>query len=1084
MRKFYIILLLTAIFGMLTCISYAQVTTSGLSGKIFGKDKVSLPGATVVAVHLPSGTQYGTSTNADGYYRIPNMRIGGPYKITISYVGYKPSIKEDVVLSLGQTFTLNETLLEVTSTLKGVEIVANRNALIDGNRTGASTNINNQQIQALPSINRSINDFTRLNAQTSASGSFAGSDGRYNNITIDGANFNNNFGLSTKNLPGGDAQPISLDAIEEISVNIAPFDIRQSNFTGANINAVTRSGDNQFKGSAYGFYRDKSFNGDKVSNEKLSLSKTTTKTMGARFGGPIIKDKLFFFANFESEESTFPGIPWSASTDGVGDSKKFISRTSESDLETMKQFLITNYGYDPGSYKGFGDFKSKNHKILGRIDWNINKNNKLTVRYNYVKSTNDQQVNATSAPGTRSNFGRISLMSMAFDKSNYGLENTVGSITAELNSLFGTKFANKFLVAYTKIRDTRTTGGDLFPFVDIYKDGNPYMSFGTELFSYQNDVKNNVLTFTDNFNYYLGRHTFTTGISYDYLYFGNSYKRYGTSYYRYASMEDFMTGQAPTTFGLTYPYAGAGSGYAELNFGMGSFYLQDEYQLTDNFKLTGGLRFELPMYLDNPKANAAIDALTFQDLNGNPEKLDVGSWPDSKLLISPRISFNWDVKADQSLQVRGGSGIFTGKLPFVWFTNQPTNSGTLQNTLEITDSASLSTLLFNKDPFHYVSSFPQQPSSVAPGSIAVVAKDFKMPQVWRNDLAADIKLPWWDLVFTAEGIYSKDINAIVQRNANQAIPVGKFAGADNRPKFTAAEKKINSKVSNAIVLYNTNKGYSYSLSVQLTKPPTNGFFGSISYTYFNAKDLTANPGSSASSAWGSNPTVISQNDPDLSFSQFAVPHRVVGSISYRAEYLKHLGTTITLLYEGSHQGRISCIYSNDMNGDGNSADLMYIPKDGSEIHFSDIKNSAGKVLFTADQQLAALFNLIYHDKYLNDHKGEYAKRNAFLLPWLNRCDVRILQDIFTNIGERKSTLQISLDLLNFGNLLNKDWGIRKQQCLGSYDLSLLKYDKVDANNVPYFQMNTIGGKLPTSTTTNVLSTTSTWGAQIGLRYTF
>lgn len=1077
-------------FGLLASQLMAQVTTSGMNGRILGANNESLPGATVVAVHVPSGTQYGTLTDIDGLYRIPNMRVGGPYKLTVSYVGYNVLTQENINLNLGQTLSLNVSLSETAAAISGVEIVAIRNAQIDGNRTGASTNINNEQIQSLPTISRSINDFTRLNPQTGVGNSFAGRDGRYNNITVDGANFNNNFGLSSKNLPGGDAQPISLDAIEEINVNIAPFDIRQSNFTGANINAITRSGDNTFKGSAYTYYRDKSFNGKYVGEDTLELANTSTTSYGFRLGGPIIKNKLFFFANAEKEKSSFPGIEWSPSADGVGNASKNISRTSVTDLESMKQYLIDTYGYDPGNYQGFGNFLSENYKILGRLDWNINEKNKFTIRYNYVNSTNDQPVNPTSAPGTRSNFGRIGEKSMTFDKSNFNYLNTVGSITAELNSVFSTKLANKFLVTYTKIRDTRSTAGELFPFVDIYKDGDPYMSFGTELFSYQNDVKNNVLTFTDNLNYYLGKHTLTVGASYDKLYFANSYKRYGTSYYRYASMEDFKTGANPTTFGLTYPYAGSGDGYAELHFGYGSVYAQDEFQILDNLKIIGGLRYEMPFYQNSDlKPNAAIDALKFTNLGGDTIRLDVGKWPESKATLSPRISFNWDVKRDQTLQVRGGTGIFTGRLPFVWFTNQPTNSGTLQNTLELTKAADLTDIVFNQEPFAYQDSFPQTPSTNAPGSIAVVDKEFKMPQVFRSNLATDIKLPWSELILTLEGIYSKDMNSIVQFNANQGTPSGTFAGADNRPKFASADKKINAGVSNAMVLTNTgkgNKGSSYSLSVQLTKPATKGFYGSIAYTYFAAKNMTSNPGSSASSAWSSNPTVMNQNYPELGYSQFAVPHRVIGSLSYNIEYLQHLGTTVSLLYEGSNQGRVSFIYSNDMNGDGNSADLIYIPKDASEINFSDITKTTGgvtTVLYTAAEQQIAFDKFVAQDKYLSEHRGEYAERNAALLPWNNRFDLRILQDIFNNFGGKKHSLQISLDVLNIGNLINKNWGLRQKQVLGSYDLSFLKYDKA-VDNVPYYQMGTANGKLATSSYINNVSTVSTWSAQIGLRYTF
>ncbi|HNQ83542.1 MAG TPA: TonB-dependent receptor [Bacteroidales bacterium] len=1071
-------------------VMYSQVTTSGINGKIYGSNYITLPGATVILVHTPTGTQYSTITDDKGIFRIPNMQSGGPYEMKISYVGYKTLQKSDITLALGQTLTFNESLTEAAVGLTEVEVIEKRDALIDGNRTGSSTNVNSNQITTLPSINRSITDYTKLSPQANGN-SFAGRDGRMNNITIDGANFNNNFGLSSKALPGGDAQPISLDAIEQISINIAPFDIRQSNFTGANVNAVTKSGTNKWSGTAYTYIRGKNFYGKKIEDKEIELTDQNNLNYGLSVGGPIIKNKLFVFANFERETSDFPGILWNPSDPDNGvnaDPDNYISRTTVADLSTMKEYLMTTYGYDAGTYQDFGNFQTKNYKILGKIDWNINKNHRFSIRYNYVKSTNDQQVNATSSPGTRSAFGRIGEMSMSFNNANYGFLNTVGSLSAELNSTWS-KSANKFLFTYTQIRDTRSSESDIFPFVDIYKDGNPYMSFGYELFSLDNDVKNNVLTFTDNFNYYLGQHTLTVGASFDKLFFGNSYKRYGTSYYRFASPEDFYNGAAPTTFGITYPYAQAGDGYAELNFGYASVYGQDEWQVLDNLKITGGIRLELPIYFNELLPNEAITELTFKDLDGNDLILDAGLWPDPKMTVSPRLSFNWDAKNDKSLQVRGGTGIFTGRLPFVWFTNQPTNSGTLQNTVEITNADDLAGLTFNADPFYHLTNtdlFPSAPTK-APGSIAVVDKNFKMPQVWRTDLALDVKLPW-NLIGTFEAIYSKAINDVIQYNANQAIADSMFFGADDRERFM--NRKINSTVSNAMVLTNTKEGYSYSLTAQLAREFENGFYGFLAYTYSATKDLTSNPGSAAASAWASNPTYTNQNAPTLSYSQFSVPHRVVGCVSYGIEYAKHLKTTVSLFYQGSSQGRLDYIYSNDMNGDGNSADLMYIPKDESEIIFADITNGDGEVIATAAEQGAAFWQYVDQDKYLSDHKGEYAERYGVVMPWVGRFDVKILQDVFTKIGKTKHTLQFSLDFLNIGNLINSDWGIYRKQTLGNYDITLLKYKSSNSEGVPTYQLNYTktdsDGKpvFPTSTYSPVLGTTSTWGMQIGIRYIF
>lgn len=1081
-------------FLMISTVTFAQVTTAGMNGRVTASNGETLPGATVLAIHTPSGSQYGTTTDMEGFYRIPNMRIGGPYTITVSYVGYKGVTLTDVTLNLGQTFNYSPTLTEETATISGVEVVSSRSDLFDGNRTGAATNLNNATISIMPTINRSINDYTRLTPQASVGNSFASRDGRYNNITIDGANFNNNFGLSSTNLPGGDAQPISLDAIEEISVNIAPFDIRQSNFTGANINAVTRSGDNQLKVSAYTFYRGKNYNGENVRDEVITLTDRSTTTYGARIGAPIIKDKLFIFANAEKEKNSYPGIQWSPADPENGidaDPAGYISRTTVQDLATMRQFLINTYNYDPGNYQGFGNFESNNYKLLGRLDWNINRANKFTFRYNYVESTNNQETNATSAPGTRSTFGRIGEKSMAFEKANYGFLNTVSSFAAELNTLFGNSAANKFLVTYTKIRDTRDSDSDIFPYVDIYEDGDPYMSFGYELFTYQNDVKNNVLTFTDNFNIFLGAHTITLGASYDYLYFGNSYKRYGTSYYRYASMEDFMNNALPTTFGLTYPYANAGDGYAELNFGYGSIYAQDEFQVTPDFKLTGGIRLELPFYLDDLIQNPAVtDSLTFNDLEGNEEKLDIGTWPESKMLISPRLGFNWDVMGDRTFQLRGGSGIFTGRLPFVWFTNQPTNSGVLQNTVEVTKAEDIEAqdLYFNTDPFFHANKFGTEPGDRAPGSIAKVDDDFKMPQVWRSNLAADLKLPFYNMVLTLEALYTKDINALVQRNANQVVSDTTFQGVDNRPRFFN-RGRLNSGISSAMVLDNADGGHATMLTIQLSRPFAQGLFGSLAYTYTMSKDLTSNPGSAAFSAWQSNPTRLHQNDPGLSFSQFAVPHRIVGALSYNFEGLDFLNgalknTTISLYYEGSNQGRLSFVYSTDMNGDGNNADLMYIPANDNEINFTDIM-SGDAVVNTAAEQREAFWAFVEQDEYLSENKGSYAERYGALMPWYHKFDFRLLQDLAViPHGNRTHSLQLSLDILNVGNLINSSWGIQKRQVLGNYDITLLRYTGATEDGEPVYQMNKAGGEFPTSTYVDVLSIFSTWGAQIGLRYTF
>ena len=1075
------------LFLMLGLGVQAQVTTAGMSGRVTDQSGTELIGATILATHTPSGTQYGTVTNESGIFNLVGMRSGGPYSVVVSYVGYSAQTINDLALRLGESYELKVALSEDGVQLEGIEVLGTRSNIMNSNRTGAATNVGVAQINSLPTISRSINDFTRLTPQAQSNSGFGGRDGRYNNIQIDGANFNNNFGLSSSNLPGGGSQPISLDAIEQIQINIAPYDVRQSNFTGAGVNAITRSGTNTLEGSVYGFYRNQDFNGRKVGSDTLAKGdKTTSKVFGARLGGALVKNKLFFFANFEKEDNTRPGISFIPSAPGrVGPN---VSRTTLEDMELVRNHVKEKYGYETGASEGYAsNFQTKNYKALARIDWNINNSNKLTLRYNQVIATDDQTVNGTSAPNPRSSSNRISQNSYAYENANYGFENSVRSLTAELNSTFRNKVSNQLLVTYTKIQDKRTSKSSPFPFIDIKKDKDSYLSLGYELFSWKNDVVNNVTTITNNLSYSSGKHNFTGGFTFDYLTFGNSFQRYGTSYYRYASIDDFINNAAPEAFALTYSVLPDGRDpYAELDFGLGGLYFQDEYRVTDRLKVTAGLRADLPFYFNKLETNPAVNALSFLEANAvDSLKLDVAQWPTSKPLFSPRLGFNYDVNGDRSLQVRGGTGIFTGRVPFVWFTNLPTNSGVLQNTVELAGAAVTDKgITFDPNPQAWTNKFPQTAGTSAPGSIAAIDKNFKLPQVWRTNLAVDVQLPA-NTIFTFEGLYTKDLNGIVQFNANQKAPIGNMNannGKDTRPFFGAnnAARRVNSAMSEAIVLTNTKEGYSYSLTGQLAKEFSKSFSAMVAYTYTQSSDVSSNPGSQAASAWSNNLSVRGQNDLDLNPSQFAVPHRVVGAISYRFEYLNALATSISLFYEGANTGRYDYRYSADFNRDGINSDLIYIPASPADITFTDIVSS-GNVVFTAKEQSDAFFAYLEQDPYLSKNKGGYAERNGALLPWRNRFDLRLLQDIFTNIKGKKHTLQLSVDVLNVGNLLSSDWGIIQTT---NYNNGAILVPTVATDGTATFQMARVSNKLATNTFRNVLSTGTTWGMQVGLRYIF
>ncbi len=1089
MRKLKLtFIMLSLLLGSVTLM--AQVTTSTLGGKVTDNKGEPLAGATVVAVHVPSGTQYATFCDNAGNYRIQNMRVGGPYKVDMSFVGYSTNTYTDIYLKLGETYVQNGQLTQTTTSLEEVVVTAGlKNSILSSERAGTQTNVSSRDLANLPTISRSLTDFSRLTPQSQGR-SVLGRDGRYNTITVDGAAFNNNFGLSSNPLPGGNAQPISLDAIEEISVNMAPYDVRMSQFTGASINAVTRSGDNTFKASVYSYLRPKTFTGNTVDgNEVAGARDRSLFNIGGRIGGPIIKNKLFFFLSGEYEKESVPGVTWNPSSDGVDNPDLMISRTRESDMVRVRDYLLETYNYDPGKYKNFDPFQNVNHKILARIDWNVNKNHKLTLRYNDVVGTSDQNTNATSAPtGLTRSSNRIGNRALAFSNAFYGFKNTVRSVTGELNSAFGSKISNKFLASYTFIQDTRTSPSTIFPFVDIWEGGEQYMSFGYELFTFNNDVTNKTTSIIDNLTINLNQHTLTVGASFDYMYFRNSYIREGTSYYRYASVDDFIEGADPIGFGLTYGYNGEEAPGAYATFGFAAAYAQDEWSVVPKLKLTYGVRLELPLYLYKLTNNPAISALTFLD----GYKVDVASWPESQLVVSPRVGFNWDVKGDRSLQVRGGTGIFTGLLPFVWFTNQPTNSGTIQSP-EIAwgpGNANLTGMRFNPDYKDLIASrtdlFPQTPGTLPSGSaLAEVGKDFKFPQIWRSNLGVDVELPW-GMVFTGEAIYSKDINAVQQINVNLANPVARMIGPDKREYWTTANKVVPS-VGTVTVLSNTKQGYQYSFTAQLTKNFSNGLQGMFAYTYTMAKDISANPGSNAGSAWSSNVAVGSLNDPGLSYSSFATPHKLVGNISYRIEYLKHLATTFSLVYQGYQTGRWSYTYSNDMNGDGNSSDLIYVPASENEITFADY--TSGGVTMTAAQQATAFWEYVNNNKYLSSRKGMYAERYGEIQPWIHRFDAKLIQDIYTNFGtDRKYTLQFSVDFINIGNLFNDKWGTYTYNPLASYDnvRPLTRVTYGTSTTIPRYRLNasSLDDWAKKITLSKSISTSSTWGCLLGVRLIF
>jgi len=1090
-------LLVTFSFLLLSLITFGQVTTSSMTGTIKDDKGEGLIGATVKATHVPSGTVYGTVTRTGGNYAIPGMRIGGPYKVEISFIGFKTVVLEGLSLNLGEPFVLNQTLSSGQD-LQTVNVVGSKGNALNQNKTGMSTVINTRQLTTLPTVTRSITDFTRLTPQANGNG-FGGRDGRLNNLQVDGANLNNNFGLSSDPLPGGGASPISLDAYDQISVNIAPFDVRQSGFTGAGINAVTKSGTNEFHGSAYGYYRDQSFNGKNVGDAKVPESQTENKIFGATLGGPIIKNKLFFFASAEFERAQSPGIGFLAGAPGrTGDN---VSTTTLDQLKTVHDYLITKYGYDPGAYDNFPAFETKNHKILAKIDWNINSVHKLTLKYSDFSGSDNSPLNGSSVPNsgagsmtvpgrtgtiTRLPFNRFSKNSMSFNGSNYGTDHISRTATIELNSAFSNRISNQLILTYTKNQDTRFSFSSPFPTVDIFDGaGNNFISFGTDPFTRNNDVINNVFTATDNFTYYAGKHTITAGLTYEYQKVGNMFMPGSSSYYAYGSLDDFMNDRAPIYYSNTYSLIpGKPAVYsAELKIGQIGAYVQDEYQVNNKLKLTLGLRGDIPVYLEQPLENPVYTPLDFVDQDGNITHYTTGKWPKSRLLLSPRFGFRWDVKEDKSLIVRGGTGIFTGKIPFVFLTNMPTNSGMYQYSAVLNKAADLAGITFNPDPSAYLNKFPTTPPTTVTGAPVFVSRDFKFPQVWRTNIGVD-KTLGAGFTATFDAMFTKDINAIRMFNGNLKNPTGTLnSNGDSRPYYpstqTGAAKFPTPALSTVVVMDNTNKGYSMALTAQVTKSFSNGLYGSVGYTFTKAEDVTGNPGNQATSVYQSNVTRNGANSIELYNSQYAVPHRVVASVSYRKEYAKHFASTLSLFYEGQNQGRYTFYTNGDLNSDGlNSNDLMFVYAKGSDINFAPITNNAGVVTATVEQQQAAYDRFVNNNKYLSKHKGQYTERNGALLPWYNRVDARFLQDFFiTSKGGTRHTLQLVVDMLNVPNLLNKNWGVKQQTTF----VNPLQVASVNANGVATYRMSNVNNAFATS---DIVTTTSTWGMQLGLKYIF
>lgn len=1076
---------------MIVCHSImAQVTTSSMNGKVTLKGTgEQLVGATIQAVHEPSGTRYGAVTNVDGRFNIQGMRTGGPYKVTVSYVGYQTKTYTDIKLQLAEVYNLNVELSE-DAALLGEVVVSATASKFAAEKTGASTNINKSQIANLPTVSRSITDITRLSPYGGNGMSFGGVDGRTANFTVDGANFNNNFGLSPS-LPGG-GNPISIEAIEELQVVVAPYDVRQTNFIGGGVNAITKSGNNQFQGTAYVYHENENLRGDAVKRQQISgaREKDQKTTYGFTLGGPILKNKLFFFVNAEAINIPTIVNRWRGSAKGIADPDNFISRTSLKDLQTVSDFVKNKYGYDTGSYTDFPADKN-NYKLLARIDWNITDQHRLALRYNYTKNQNWISPKASSMDGgTRMSEARLSKASMAYANSMYSMDNLVHSFSFDLNSRLSENLSNQLLATYSKLDDVRGTNSSEFPFIDILKDGQAYLSLGYELFTWNNAVHNNVWNVKDELTYYLGNHKIIGGLAYEYKMADNSYMRNGTGYYRYTSLDDFLNGGTPEIVNLTYGYDGEKAPAARVRTNKYSLYAQDEWSMTDNFKLTYGLRID-NLVFDNKDliANKAIN-----DLDFNGRHLDTGKWPDANWIFSPRVGFSWDVLGNKTLKVRGGTGLFAGNLPLVFFTNMPTNGGMVQYNAHInagiaakrgfdmtqfagglvTDGegrATLSALYDKLASLGYPTTIKPE-DGVVPSSVAGIASDFKMPQVWKTSIAVDYQLPIpFPTTLTGELIFNKSINET--SISDWSIPsVGGFArfnGVDNRPIYPTGYHTNTS----AFVLENTSRGYGWIGNITLNTQPNEWLDFTAAYTHTVSKNITGMPGSNPESAFTYVPTVEGPNHIRLHNSQYVTPDRLMASATIHDKSGNHYG----FFYEAWRGGaNYSYMTVNDINSDGYNYDALYIPTD-EQVANNDFR-------FVSEDDKTRFMDYVHNNNYLKKHQGEYAEAYSLYSPWVHRIDFSYKHDFKVNIGNTKHKLQLSCDVKNLMNLFNSSWGVAKylNPAIGA-EARILKFEGVDKEGyATYSTPSSIQGN--TETFTPSYSLGQCWYASIGIKYTF
>lgn len=1094
-------------------IAFAQggVTTATVQGSVKDAQGAVVPGVSVVAVHQPSGTQYEAVTRGDGRFLMPGMRVGGPYTITATLPGFNTETINNVMLALGVVADADFTM-KVASVSETVTVVGQTDPVFSSGRTGAATAVLREELASLPTISGRLTDITRLTPQYGGSGSIAGQDNRANNVTIDGSYFNNSFGLGVTTGSIGDrtgVAPVSLEAIEQVQVSVAPYDVRQGSFTGAGVNTVTRSGTNQITGSVYRRQRNESYVGKEAAGVAYNPGTFETTVNGFWLGGPIVKNKLFAFGAYEKQFDTRPLTTYTCNPGGatVGGN---MTRVLCSDMSGLQSYMKSSFGYDTGDYQNVPkETPAKPWMVKG--DYNINGSNKITFRYNQLDSSSDIMQSGSSSLGA---LGRSvnTTQFLSFSNTNYQIVENLKSAVGEWHSLMG-NYMNDLLVGYIKQDESRGPKGQtpLFPFIDIGDGaGTALTTLGNEPFTPYNLLMHNTFQLQDSVTRVYKNHSFTFGGNVEKFHSDNSFYFGIQSAYTYASLADFYAdangylannnrtvAAAPSRFQVKYLLQPGQTTppLQTLDVIYGGAYFQDVWRARNNVTVTAGVRVDIPRFGNTGFDNPVADTLVFRDQNGSPVSYNTGALPETKLYWSPRIGVNWDLTGDQKTQLRGGTGLFSGKPPYVWISNQVGNTGVLYGFLDSNSYGSA--YPFNPSPDKYKPTATG--GTAASYELDATDKSFRFPQLWRTNIGIDRKLPW-GMTATLDYMYGRDLNAPVYIQANLPGANSSYTGVDARPRWVvdsatpacvttlgkengACVTKINNlpgkNITAAYIIKSQNQNRSWNLSGALSKQFDHGFSFKGGFNYGISKSIVE-PSSTAGSGWGSvNPISLDPNNPTLAYSSNSPGKRVFLSVNYTKEYFKFGATTVSMFYEGRTNGNTSYIFSGDANGDTVSGnDLVYIPKDQSEMNFKALTVS-GKT-YTAAEQAAAFDQYISNDPYLNSHRGQYAERNGVFLPMVNRVDLSVTQELFATIKGRRHTGQVRLDITNFGNLLNHNWGVG-QRLINN---SILTSPTADSSGRLTYNLQNNSGILLTSPYQNSANLTDVYVMMLTFRYTF